>query len=221
MGWFEHRFADRRQAGRALARRLEGYRSGDVLVLGLPRGGVPVAYEVACALDAPLDVCAVRKLGLPGHQELAMGAIATGGDVVLEPRVLAAHRVDPAELEAVIGAERTELERREREYRGDRPPPDVAGRTVILIDDGLATGSTMRAAARSLRTRAPARLVIAVPVAPAETCQEMRAEADEVICDRTPRWFQAVGAWYEDFSPTTDAEVKDLLARASTKEHAR
>ncbi len=204
-------FRDRRQAGRLLAQRLLAYRGPDTIVFALPRGGVPVGYEVARALGAPLDVCVVRKLGLPGHEELAMGAIASGGEVVLEPRVARAYGVSDAMIQRVIATERRELERREREYRGGHRPPALPGRTVILVDDGLATGSTMRAAARSLRASRPARLVVAVPVAPRETCAEMRSEADDVVCLETPEPFWAVGAWYQDFSPTTDAQVRALL----------
>lgn len=208
-------FRDRREAGRLLAERLGGYAGrDDVLVLGLPRGGVPVAFEVAAALDAPLDVFLVRKLGLPGHEELALGAIAGGGT-----RVLNQYLVDrlelPAEWIAAIDAkERRELERRERAYRGDRPPPDVAGRTAILVDDGLATGSTMLAAVSALRTREPQRIVVAVPVADPEICATVGREADEAVCLVTPRPLHAVGAWYEDFSQTGDDEVRELLARA-------
>jgi len=186
----------------------------DVLVLALPRGGVPVAYEVARALDAPLDVFLVRKLGVPGHEELALGAIATGGVRVLNQDVLRHLCIADEVVEAVAAIEGRELERREREYRGARLSPDVRGRTVILIDDGLATGSTMRAAACALRERQPARIVVAVPVAAPQTCDEFRAEIDEVICAETPEPFQSVGLWYEDFSQTTDEEVRELLAKA-------
>jgi predicted phosphoribosyltransferase len=208
-------FGDRREAGRRLAGALAAYRGEHLLVLGLPRGGVPVAHEVARALDAPLDVCLVRKLGVPGHEELAMGALASGGQVVIEPRVVESLRVPEAAIEAVVSGERRELERRERLYRGSRSAPDVQGRTVILVDDGLATGSTMRAAARSLRAAAPKSLVIAVPVAPPDTCLEMGSEADDVICLETPEPFLAVGVWYRDFAPTTDEEVCALLESPS------
>jgi putative phosphoribosyl transferase len=212
------RFDDRRQAGRELGARLAGLAGlagADVIVLGLPRGGVPVAFEVARALGAPLDVCVVRKLGLPGHEELAMGAVASGGEVVLEPRVVRVHRVSRAVLERVAAVERRELERRELAYRGSRPPPTVEGRTVVLVDDGLATGSTMRAAARSVRASRPARLVVAVPVSPRETLEEIRSEVDDVVCLETPEPFLAVGAWYRDFTPTGDEEVSSLLSAAA------
>ncbi len=210
------RYHDRFEAGRALAARLEKYADRpDVLVLALPRGGVPVAYEVARALHAPLDIFLVRKLGLPGQPELAMGAIATGGVRVLNDEVVRVLRVPEEVIDAVAAEEGEELERREREYRGDRPPPDVRGRIVILVDDGLATGSTMRAAVAALRRQGPARIVVAVPVGAAETCAEMGEEADEAVCARTPDPFYAVGLWYEDFTQTTDEEVHALLQRAA------
>jgi putative phosphoribosyl transferase len=210
------RYRDRRHAGRELASKLLEYADRpDVMVLALPRGGVPVAYEVATALRAPLDVFIVRKLGVPGHEEYAMGAIATGGVRVLDDRVVRTARVTRAELDAVTAAEERELERRERQYRGDRPPPDVAGRTVILIDDGLATGATMRAAVEALRQEGAARVVVAVPIAPPETCDAFRDIVDDIVCARTPEPFYAVGLWYEDFSQTTDEEVHDLLERAA------
>lgn len=195
-----------------LAKKLAAY-SGrpDVIVLGLPRGGVPVAYEVAQALEAPLDVFVVRKLGVPGHEELAMGAIASGGVCVLNDDVVQGLRIPSRIIEAATDRELRELERRERAYRGDRPPPKVEGRTVILVDDGLATGSTMRAAIAALRRLGPARIVVAVPTAAPTTCEEFRDEADECICDITPDPFYAVGLWYEDFSQTTDDEVRALL----------
>jgi predicted phosphoribosyltransferase len=208
-------YHDRREAGRILAGRLVRYaHRGDVVVLALPRGGVPVAFEVAQALGAPLDVFLVRKLGVPGHEELAMGAIATGGVRLLNDAVVQALAIPPQAIEEVTDAEREELERRERAYHGDRPPTDVRGRTVILVDDGLATGSTMRTAVHALRRQGPARLVVAVPVASASTCDELRGEVDDVVCGRTPEPFYAVGLWYDDFSQTTDDEVRDLLERA-------
>jgi predicted phosphoribosyltransferase len=214
------RFRDRREAGQLLARKLTGYANRpDVLVLALPRGGVPVAYEVAQALGAPLDVFVVRKLGVPGYEELAMGAVATGGVRVLNDQIVSALRVPDYVIDAVAEWERQELARREREYRGDRPPPDVRGRTVILVDDGLATGATMQAAIRALRAQGPARIVVAVPTASPDICEQLRKEVDDVVCAITPEPFHAVGLWYEDFSPTTDEEVRDLLARATPAGH--
>jgi putative phosphoribosyl transferase len=208
-------FANRREAGRILASLLMKYADrDDVLVLALPRGGVPVGFEVAQALRAPLDVFIVRKLGVPGHDELAMGAIATGGVRVLNDDVVMSLELEPEVIDAVAAREEKELARRERLYRGARPAPDVHGRTVILIDDGLATGSTMRAAVAALRKQTPARIVVAVPVAAPETCEEFKTEVDEVVCAATPRMFNGVGRWYEDFSQTTDEEVHELLAQA-------
>jgi predicted phosphoribosyltransferase len=209
-------FHDRADAGQVLAERLLHYAGRpDVLVLALPRGGVPVAFEVARALGAPLDVFLVRKLGVPGQRELAMGALATGGVRVLNREVVEALGIPDEVVDAVAAEEREELERREQEYRGDRAPPDVRGRVVILIDDGLATGSTMRAAVAALRRLGPARVVVAVPVGAPETCAELRREADEVVCARTPEPFYAVGRWYVDFSQTTDEEVRELLDQAA------
>jgi erythromycin esterase-like protein/predicted phosphoribosyltransferase len=208
-------FQNRREAGRQLAEKLTAYADRrDVAVLALPRGGVPVAYEVARALRAPLDVFVVRKLGLPGHEELAMGAVATGGVRVLNQELVAGLGLPPHLIDTVTAREREELKRRERVYRGGRPPPDVRGRTVILIDDGLATGATMQAAIKALRELAPARVIVAVPTAPEDTCQSLRAEADEVICDITPEPFLGVGVWYADFSQTSDDEVRTLLAQS-------
>jgi predicted phosphoribosyltransferase len=212
-------FHDRADAGRVLAGRLAHYAGRrDVIVLALPRGGVPVAFEVAQALRAPLDVFLVRKLGVPGQRELAMGALATGGVRVLNEDVVNALGIPDEVIDAVAAEEQDELGRREHEYRGDRPPPDVRGRVVILIDDGLATGSTMRAAVAALRRQGPARIVVAVPVGAPETCADLAEEADEVVCARTPEPFYAVGRWYDDFSQTTDEEVRELLDRAA--EHA-
>jgi putative phosphoribosyl transferase len=212
----EARFHDRVDAGRQLANRLMEYAGQpDVLVLALPRGGVPVAYEVAQALSAPLDIFLVRKLGVPGHEELAMGAIATGGVRVRNEEVIRMAGVTEAQIAAVAADEQRELERREREYRGDRPEPEVRGRTVILVDDGLATGSTMRAAAEALRHEGARRLVVAVPVAPPETCEAFRSEVDEIVCAITPEPFYGVGMWYKDFSQTSDEEVRDLLDRST------
>jgi predicted phosphoribosyltransferase len=209
------RFRDRAEAGRVLAEQLRQYAGrDDVVVLGLPRGGVPVAFEVARALGAPLDVFLVRKLGVPGHEELAFGAIATGGTRVLNEEVVESLGIPLEWIEAIDAKERRELERRDRAYRGERPPPDLAGRTVILVDDGLATGSTMVAAVRAVREDDPARVVVAVPVADPDVCAALNAEADEGVCLQTPRPLRAVGAWYEDFSQTTDAEVRALLERS-------
>lgn len=208
-------FRDRVDAGRQLAQALAKYANRpDVIVLGLPRGGIPVAAEVARALRAPLDVFVVRKLGVPGHEEFAMGAIASGGVRLLDRRTVAAAGLTPAQVERVTAAERAELERRERSYRGDRPFPDLTGRTAILVDDGLATGASMFAAVEALRHERPARIVVAVPVAAPETCQAFRAVADEIVCAATPEPFYAVGRWYDDFSQTTDQEVHELLASA-------
>lgn len=208
-------FRDRTEAGQALAAMLGEYAGrDDVIVLALPRGGVPVAYEVAQALGAPLDVFLVRKLGAPGHEELAMGAIASGGVVVMNDEVVKAMKVQADDILDAIEAERRELARREEAYRDGRPPADVRGRTVILIDDGLATGSTMRAAVTALRRQDPARIVVAVPIGAAATCDEMRTIADDCLCVFTPEPFRAVGLWYEDFSQTEDDEVAALLARA-------
>ena len=210
------RFRDRTQAGQELAKDLTEYANrSDVIVLALPRGGVPVAYEIARALGAPLDVFVVRKLGLPIHREMAMGAIASGGIRVLDSEVVRRFGVSDAELAAVTEAERRELARRERLYRENRPFPDVRGKTVILVDDGLATGATMAAAAVALRTQDPAKLIVAVPVSAPETCHAFRDVVDDIVCAVTPEPFYAVGLWYEDFSQTTDEEVHDLLDRAA------
>jgi predicted phosphoribosyltransferase len=209
------RFKDRVEAGQVLARALSAYVGrDDVTVLALPRGGVPVAHEVAEALDAPLDVFVVRKLGVPGHEELAMGAIASGGVRVLNENVVGPLRISPRDIDRVAAREEQELSRREREYRGGAPPADVLGRTVILVDDGLATGASMRAAVLALRQRRPAWLVVAVPVGAPSTCAEFVEAADDVVCARTPEPFYAVGQWYEDFSQTSDEDVRDLVAHA-------
>ena len=208
------RFRNRTDAGRQLAEKLAAYADRpDVLVLALPRGGVPVGYEVARALGAPLDVFVVRKLGVPGYAELAMGAVATGGVRVLNDEIVRGLGISEHEIDAAVAREMQELARRDRLYRGDRQPPDVGGRTVILVDDGLATGATMRAAVQALRQQQPARIVAAVPTASPDTCQVLKAEADDVICAMTPEPFFAVGHWYEDFTQTTDDEVRELLAR--------
>ncbi|HVA37159.1 MAG TPA: phosphoribosyltransferase [Candidatus Dormibacteraeota bacterium] len=209
------RFRNRSRAGQLLAELLRDYIArADVLVLALPRGGVPVGYEVAKHLRAPLDVIVVRKLGVPGHRELAMGAIASGGVMLLNEDVVGALDIPRQVVDSVVGAEQQELERRERVYRAGRPLPDVQDQTVIVVDDGLATGASMLAAVRALRRRGAQRIVVAVPVAAADTCTAVRREADECICLVEPAQFYAVGAWYEDFSEVSDDEVCDLLERA-------
>lgn len=209
-------FRNRSEAGRLLAERLSVYAGRpDVLVLALPRGGVPVGHAVAGALGVPLDVFVVRKLGVPGHEELAMGAIATGGVCVLNDEVVQSLRIPRRLIEAVAARELRELERREHSYRGKRPLPQVRDRTIILVDDGLATGSTMRAAVSALRQLEPARIVVAVPTAAPTACQQFRHEADDCVCDITPDPFHSVGLWYEDFSQTTDEEVRALLGRTT------
>jgi putative phosphoribosyl transferase len=210
-------FADRRQAGSILAHQLRSYAGrSDVIVLGLPRGGVPVAFEVAQALDVPLDVFLVRKLGAPGHEELAMGAIASGDVVVINDEVVRALNIGNDEVSVEVASEREELARREIVYRNGRRPVDVGGKTVILIDDGLATGSTMHAAVIALRQKKPVKIVVAVPVGAASTCAEFREIADECVCAIAPEDFRAVGLWYDDFAQTSDDEVCDLLARAAS-----
>ena len=210
-------FRDRTEAGRLLAQKLREYANrDDVVVLALPRGGVPVAYEVANTLNVPLDIFLVRKLGLPGNEELAMGAIASGGVRVLNEEVVRALNIPDEIVDEVAEKEERELERREREYRGGRAPVDVRGRTVILIDDGLATGSSMRAAALALRNNQPAQIVVAVPVGAPSTCAEFESEVDKVVCAVTPEPFWGVGQWYRDFSQTSDEEVRDLLRRAAS-----
>lgn len=205
-------YTNRREAGAELARRLEHLaHRNDLVVLALPRGGVPVGYEVARALGAPLDVFLVRKLGLPGHRELAMGAIASGGVRVLNDDVVAWYRVPESIIDEAAREEQAELERRERVYREGRPAVELADRVVLLIDDGLATGSTMKAAVQAVRARRPSRIVVAVPVGAADTCRAFQAIADEVVCARVPDRFNAVGQWYRDFSQTTDDEVRALL----------
>jgi len=209
-------FQDRTDAGRQLAEELLSYAGrDDAIVLALPRGGVPVAFEVAQRLGVPLDVFVVRKLGVPGHEELAMGAIASGGIRVLNEDVLYVLPDAQSIVEMVTAIEREELKRRERDYRGDRPAPEVRGRTVILVDDGLATGATMRAAAAALRQQGAAKIIVAVPVGAPSSCHEIRSAADEVVCLQTPGSFMGVGQYYEDFSQTTDEEVRELLAAAS------
>jgi putative phosphoribosyl transferase len=212
------RFRDRHEAGRLLARQLAHLKGReDVIVLALPRGGVPVAFEIAQELGVPLDVFVVRKLGVPWHPELAMGAIAGKGTEVLNGDVVTAYNIPPHVIRAVAEREGHELRRRLQQYRGDRPFPDLGSRTVILVDDGLATGSSMRAAVSALKQEHPKAVVIAVPVAAAQTCQELREEVDGVLCLHTPPDFSAVGRWYEDFSQTTDEEVHELLTHETTR----
>jgi putative phosphoribosyl transferase len=209
------RFHDRKEGGRLLAERLSRYAGrDDVLVLGLPRGGVPVAYEVARALRAPLDVFVVRKLGVPGQPELALGAVASSGVRVLNEEVVAAVGLDEQAIEQVSERELAEVARREREYRGARAPPELRGKVVILVDDGLATGASMRAAALAARQLGPKQVVVAVPVAADQTCDEFRDHVDEVVCAFTPEPFYAVGLWYENFEQTNDEEVRQLLQEA-------
>ena len=212
------RFQNRIEAGRQLAAALMSYAGrDDVLVLGLPRGGVPVAFEIALALDVPLDVFIVRKLGLPGQEEFGIGAIASGGVRVVDETVLRAYEVEPEALERITARERLELDRRERLYRDERPFPAIEGRVVILVDDGLATGSTMRAAIAALRRMRPSKMLVAVPVGARETCAAMARRVAEVVCLETPEPFYAVGLWYENFEQTDDAEVHELLERAAVR----
>ncbi|MCI0389103.1 MAG: phosphoribosyltransferase [Acidobacteria bacterium] len=210
------RYQDRTEAGRLLAERLAKYKNRpDVVILALPRGGVPVGFEVAQALNAPLDVFVVRKLGVPGQEELAMGAIASGGVRVFNEDIVQMLRIPDEMIEAAVAKETQELERRERLYRGDSPALDARGRVAILIDDGLATGSTMRAAALALRRHLPSRIVVAAPVAAGSTCDELSNEVDEVICAETPEPFHAISLWYRDFTQTTDDQVRELLAQSA------
>lgn len=209
------RFLNRRVAGRMLADRLKLYAGrSDVLVLGLPRGGVPVAYELAQALDAELDVLIVRKLGMPSHPEFAMGAIASGGALYLNEEAIRLGHVSASALQAVLEEERAELKRREQLYRGSRPSLNLADRTVIVVDDGMATGSSMRAAVLALRSGKPAHIVVAVPVAPADAEERLAGAADEFVCVQSPAQFHAVGQFYDDFEQTSDAEVRELLDRS-------
>ena len=209
-------FSDRAEAGRLLATKLANYRGrADALILGLPRGGIPVAYEVGAALSLPVDVFVVRKLGVPGQEELAMGAIATGDVQVINYGVVNSLGIGPSTIEAVAQKERQELQRREELYRGERSPRSIQGKTVILVDDGIATGSTMRAAIAALRQIGPESIVVAAPVASADTCRELAAEADEVICVETPATFYAISQFYKTFDQTSDEEVRNLLSRAA------
>ena len=211
-------FENRAEAGRYLATKLSHYANRpDVLVLALPRGGVPVAFEVAQTFHTPLDIFVVRKLGMPGHEEMAMGAIASGGVRVLNQEVVEEFQIANAIIDRVAQEELQELRRREVTYRGSRPNPRIQGRTVILVDDGLATGASMRAAVTALKLLNPAHIVVAVPAAARSTCEELEADVDEVICAMTPEPFFAVGLWYEDFSQTTDEEVRQLLQKAETQ----
>jgi predicted phosphoribosyltransferase len=218
----ERTFSNRTEAGRQLAEKLVKYAGrDDVIVLGLPRGGVPVAYEVAKRLGVPLDVFIVRKLGVPGFEELAVGAIASGGVRVLNKDVFRALPNAEETIELITATETAELERREQEYRGGRPAPKLRDRVVILVDDGLATGATMRAAVKALRQREVAKIVVAVPVGPPDTCREVEDETDETVCLSMPDFFQAVGQYYEDFSQTSDEEVRELLTRAAQDRSAK
>ncbi len=205
-------YQNRVEAGQTLALALKAFRNRkDAIVLGLPRGGVPVAYQVAEALHLPLDIFVVRKLGLPGHEELAMGALAQGNGIVFNTDVLDTYSPGSRDIELAVQREQRELARREQAYRGGKPPLEVKGRTVILVDDGLATGASMRAAVQALREQEPAAIVVAVPVGPPETCQELELEVDQLICPRRPANFYAIGQWYEDFGQTSDEEVRALL----------
>jgi putative phosphoribosyl transferase len=210
------RLQNRNEAGQWLATQLRAYGNHpEALVLALPRGGVPVGFEVATQLNVPLDICLVRKLGVPGHKELAMGAIATGGVMLRNEAVVQELKIAEAAIERVAASEWQELARRERLYRGNRPVPNVRDRRLLLVDDGIATGATLRAAIASLRPQQPKAIVVAVPVAPPSVCEELKQEADEVVCLLTPTPFNAIGLWYEDFSQTTDAEVRNLLDAAN------
>lgn len=211
------RFRNRTEAGQLLAKKLTPYANRtDVLVLGLPRGGVPIAYEIAKSLNVPLDICLVRKLGAPGNRELAMGAIATGGIMVLNDDVVESLSVSQETIAKVVALEEKELERRDRAYRGARPFPDVQGRAILLVDDGIATGATLRAAIATLRQQQPASIIVAIPVAPLSTYNELKAEVDEVVCLATPEHFYSISIWYDEFRQTTDEEVRELLEKQSS-----
>lgn len=208
-------FQNRKQAGQMLAKLLQSYANReDVIVLGLPRGGVPVAFEIATALQAPLDIFVLRKLGAPGHEELAFGAIASGGSLVLDRRVIEGLDISDRQIEAVTANQRRELQRRELVYRGDKPPLEIEGLIAIVVDDGIATGSSMRAGIKALRQLKPARIVVAVPVAPLATCNRLKPEVDEFVCVHTPQSFHAIGQFYKDFSQVSDREVIELLKHA-------
>lgn len=209
------KFLDRRDAGRQLAQQLDRFSGPNTVVLALPRGGVPVGYEVATRIGVPLDLLVVRKLGVPGHEELAMGAIASGGIQVIDQRIVSGLGISRAAFDSVVKAERAELERRESAFRRGRPAVDVRGKTIILVDDGLATGASMTAAVEGLRSRDPASIIVAVPIAPPDTCETLGERADEMLCLVTPDPMYAVGYWYEDFTQTTDAEVRELLDAAA------
>lgn len=212
------RFSDRNDGGRRLAEKLRSYAiDASAIVLGLPRGGVVTAWEVAEALDLPLDVMIVRKLGTPGQPELAMGAIASGGIHVLNDDVVRALQIPQSKIDEVAKREEVELARREKLFRGDRPPLALGGRTVIVVDDGIATGSTMLAAIRCIRAQKPSRIVMAVPVAPPSTCERLRAEVDDVVCLSMPEFFSAVGEWYDDFAQVEDSEVVELMRKAAAR----
>jgi predicted phosphoribosyltransferase len=215
-------FQDRREAGVALAKALsaKGYRPEELVILALPRGGVPVGFEVARALAAPLDVFVVRKLGVPGREELAMGAIASGGWIVLDRDTITALGIDRRALDATVRREAAEILRREQAYRAGRATPELRGRTVILVDDGLATGATMHAAVRAVREHGPAKVVVAVPVGSPNTCARLEAVSDDLVCLRMPEPFYGVGLWYEDFTPTSDSEVRSLLGIAGASPSA-
>ena len=213
---------NRRAAGRQLAAILNDLQGrNDLLVLGLPRGGIPVAYEIAVALDAPLDACIVRKLGMPEHEELAMGAIATGNVRVLNDVVIREGQISQAAIDAVTAREQRELHRRERLYRGLRPTPDIRDRTIVLVDDGLATGTTMRAAVETIRPLGPRKIIVAVPVSARNVCRAFARIVDRIVCGKTPEPFHSLGQWYEDFTPTSDEEVRFLLAESQRQQTAR
>lgn len=217
-----HRFKNRKEAGALLAKRLAAYAGrDDVLILALPRGGVPVGFEVALALDLPLDILLVRKLGVPGHEEYAMGAIASAGGSILHRDVINSLGITMATVEMVKRREAAELERREHLYRANRPPPVLQGRTLILVDDGLATGASMQAALQAAKAGKPARVIVAIPVAPPDTCRSLRGQADDIICLQSPEFFQAVGQWYEHFDQTRDEEVIELLDQADRAQAQR